>query len=64
MARWVYYRLQDKAGRTIGFMREWNHGTRQFAELYGRTWLWQPIPYYDRIRIEPPEALHTLGKCH
>jgi hypothetical protein len=62
MADWIYYQLYDRQDRMIGFMRECN-GKKQFAELCGRSWLWQPIPYGDRIRIDSPDSLRGLGRC-
>jgi hypothetical protein len=47
---WRYWRLMDKSGRVIGFMRD-GRGIEQFAELYGRRWHGRRIPYADRVRV-------------
>lgn len=52
---WIYWRLMDKSGRVIGFMRE-RQGIEQYAELYGRRWTGKRIPYRDRVRV-----VHIVG---
>jgi hypothetical protein len=52
--KWSYWRLMNRAGLTIGFMRQ--HRSRiEYVDLRGESWQREAIEYADRVRLD--EAL-------
>jgi hypothetical protein len=58
----MYYRLHNRQGDVVGFMRVAG-GRRQFVDAYADRWHLLSIPYADRVRIEPPISLRMLKGC-
>lgn len=59
MERWEYWQLWDGRRSIVGYMRV-RGASVQYADPTATRWQLQPVPYADRLRIDPPASIMLL----
>jgi len=54
MGRYVYYRLHDRRGLVVGFMRVDDRGRRHYVDLQDEAWSRIPIRHETTVKLGGP----------